>query len=75
MLGDTVVVVLGDTVVVVLGDTVVVCCGDIELVDCGGGVGGGDGTELCKNLRCKGRGVIKVVAESLGVLLNLVILE
>ena len=33
--------------VVVLGDTVVVCCGDIELVDCGG-VGGGDGTELCK---------------------------
>lgn len=31
-----------------LGDTVVVCCGDIELVDCGGGVGGGDGTELCK---------------------------
>ena len=42
-----------------------------------GGVGGGDGdgTELCKNWRCKGRGVIKVVAESLGVLLNLVILE
>lgn len=31
--------------------------------------------ELCKNWRCKGRGVIKVVAESLGVLLNLVILE
>ena len=53
---------LGDTVVVVLGDTVVVGCG-------------GDGTELCKNWRCKGRGVIKVVAESLGVLLNLVILE
>lgn len=49
--------------------------GDIELVDCSGGVGGGDGTELCKNWRCKGRGVIKVVAESLGVLLNLVILE
>ena len=48
--------------------------GDIELVG-GGGVGGGDGTELCKNWRCKGRGVIKVVAESLGVLLNLVILE
>ena len=36
---------------------------------------GGDGMELCKNWRCKGRGVIKVVAESLGVLLNLVILE
>lgn len=57
-----------------LGDTVVVGGGDIELVG-GGGVGGGDGTELCKNWRCKGRGVIKVVAESLGVLLNLVILE
>lgn len=41
-----------------------------------GGVGvRGDGMELCKNWRCKGRGVIKVVAESLGVLLNLVILE
>ena len=37
--------------------------------------GGGDGMELCKNWRCKGRGVIKVVAEYLGVLLNLVILE
>lgn len=39
---------------VVLGYIVVVgCVGDIEFVGCVG-----DGMELCKNWRCKGRGVI-----------------
>ena len=70
-----------------LGDIELVGCGGglwwwVVVVGCGGELWwvvvvscGGDGMELCKNWRCKGRGVIKVVAESLGVLLNLVILE